>query len=105
MLSNSLFSKLPLDIIKEILLYDSHFVRRNNNRIVCIHKIPRSDFRYKLLDNIPKIYEISKYNYNVIIGKNKKYMIRHYLKPNHIWEYYFIILSKDMNANIIYIYI
>lgn len=100
MFLNLLFSKLPFDIIREILLYDSHFVIRNN-KIVCINKIPKEDFRFMLYNNIPKIYEVSPNNWNVIIIKNKKYIIKHYLRENFTWEYSFLIFSKDPHSNII----
>jgi hypothetical protein len=41
-----IFSKLPTDIIKNILLYDEHFIMRKGN-IVSI--IPKKDYRYELL--------------------------------------------------------
>jgi hypothetical protein len=41
-----IFSKLPTDIIKNILLYDEHFIMRKGN-IVSI--IPKRDYRYELL--------------------------------------------------------
>lgn len=39
-MNNFLFYKLPFDLIREILLYDKHFImRKSNNRIICINKI------------------------------------------------------------------
>ena len=101
MILNSFFSRLPFDIIREILLYDSHFVLRNNTRIICINKIPKSDFRFMLYDKIPKIYQLSPNCSNVIICKKKKYIIRHYLRSSLIWEYSFSIFSKDPHTNMI----
>jgi len=43
------FSKLPLDIIKYILLYDEHFIMRKGE-IISI--IPKTDYRYILLNFI-----------------------------------------------------
>lgn len=100
--SASLFSKLPFDMIREILLYDTHFVVRknnNNNRIVCINKIPKDDLRFKLYDTVPKVYEIATNNWSVILGKDKKYVIGHYLRPSLVWEYRFLIFSKDQHTN------
>ena len=45
----SIFCKLPLDIIKYILLYDEHFIIRKGG-IVSI--IPKTDYRYTLLNFI-----------------------------------------------------
>ena len=97
-LNSSLFSKLPFDIIREILLYDRRFVIRNK-RIIYINKIPKEDFRFTLYDNISKIYQLSNNSWSVILGKNKRYVIRHYLRVNLVWEYSFIIFSKDLHTN------
>jgi len=101
--SSSLFSNLPFDIIREILLYDTHFVLRNNvnsNRIVCINKIPKDDYRFFLYSKIPKVYQLAPNSWSVILEKGqKKYIIRHYLRPSLIWEYSFVIFSKDLHTN------
>lgn len=101
--SSFLFSKLPFDIIREILLYDPHFVVRSDNnkkRIVCINKIPRDDYRFQLFDTVPKVYQHLMYSWSVILGKEgKKYIIRHYLRPSLIWEYSFVVFSKDAHTN------
>jgi hypothetical protein len=44
-----IFSHLPNDIIKHILLYDEHFIMRKGN-IISI--IPKTDYRYNLLNFI-----------------------------------------------------
>ena len=44
-----IFCKLPLDIIKYILLYDEHFIMRKGE-IISI--IPKTDYRYILLNFI-----------------------------------------------------
>ncbi len=41
-----IFSKLPIDIIKKILLYDDHFTIRKGNIVSIISK---KDYRYELL--------------------------------------------------------
>jgi len=63
-----IFSKLPMDLIYMILLYDEHFIMRKG-KIVSI--IPKSDYRYKLLSFITldigyivKDYNRTRYNYN-----------------------------------------
>jgi hypothetical protein len=101
MISNTLFSKLPFDIIKEILLYDTHFVVRNNNKIVCINKIPKDDFRFRLYDNVPKVYEKGHNSWSIVILKTKTYILRHYLTPTQEWEYSFLVFSKDSHTNMI----
>jgi hypothetical protein len=53
-----IFCKLPNDIKKYILLYDEHFIVRNG-KIISI--IPKTDYRYKLLNNITSTsYHIKK---------------------------------------------
>ena len=102
MLINSLFSQLPFDIIREILLYDHRFViRKQYNRLICvnINKIPKLDDRLLLFTSLPRIYEISHNNWSVILGTNKKYIISHYLRPSNIWEYKFVTFSKDPHTN------
>jgi hypothetical protein len=102
--SSFLFSNLPFDIIIEILLYDTHFVWRNDKynkkRIVCINKIPKDDYRFFLYSKIPKVYELAPNSWSVILEKElKKYIIRHYLRPSLIWEYSFVVFSKDPHTN------
>jgi hypothetical protein len=103
MLSNkSLFAKLPFDIIREILLYDRHFVvRKKNNNLICINKISKLDERFLLLAKIPKIYQLSPNSWSVILGINKRYVVKHYLRPSNIWEYSFVTFSKDPHTNMI----
>jgi hypothetical protein len=58
-----IFDKLPNDIIKNILLYDKHFIMRKGN-IISI--IPKTDYRYKLLNFITyKLDYIEKKNHQV----------------------------------------
>jgi len=64
-----LFCKLPMDIIKSILLFDKHFIVRNGE-ITTI--IPKSDYRYNLLQTITfksciveKFHDRIRYNYNL----------------------------------------
>jgi hypothetical protein len=100
MSNDFLFSLLPFDIIREILLYDTHFIiRKQNNRIICINKIPKTDKRFLLFKNIPKVYEISKNSWSVILGLCKRYVICHSLKPSQLWQYSISIFSKDQITN------
>lgn len=57
----SIFCKLPLDIIKYILLYDEHFIIRKG-KIVSI--IPKTDYRYILLNFITFTLDYLENNYN-----------------------------------------
>jgi hypothetical protein len=99
-LTESLYSKLPFDIIREILLYDERFViRKKENYLVCINKISKLDERYLLLSKIPKIYQLASNSWSVILGINKRYILKHYLRPSNIWEYNFVTFSKDPNTN------
>lgn len=97
--NNSIFSLLPFDLIKEILLFDCRFVLRNKKTIVWINKIDKKDSRYTILQTIPKIFEISRNSWSVILGKEKKYILKHYLRPSLIWEYSYVIFSKDPHTN------
>jgi hypothetical protein len=103
MLSNkSEFSKLPFDIIREILLYDRRFViRKQQNRVICINKISNLDQRILLLEKIPKIYELAPNSWSVILGTNKRFVMKHYLRSSNIWEYSFVTFSKDPHTNMI----
>lgn len=57
-----IFSKLPIDLVKNILLFDDHFIMRKGN-IVSI--IPKNDNRYSLLKFITlKIGYIHNFNNN-----------------------------------------
>ena len=98
-----LFSKLPFDIIREILLYDQHFViRKQDNSLVCINKIPKIDKRFLLYDNIRKINELSDNKWFVVLlRKNKKFVICHTLTLSLVWDYSFITFSKDPHTNMI----
>ena len=95
-----LFNNLPFDLIREILLYDKHFIyRKNEYKIICINKIPKIDKRYLLFENIPKVYELSINSWSVILGKNKKFVICHSLRPSFLWEYSISTFSKDKHTN------
>ena len=100
MINNSLFHKLPFDIIREILLYNSHFIiRKQSNRLICINKIPKTDKRFFLFKSVPKVYELSKNSWSVILGTFKRYVISHSLRPSLIWQYSISIFSKDQITN------
>ena len=101
-MNNFLFHKLPFDIIREILLYNEHFViRKQNNRLICISKIPKIDKRFFLYDTVPKIYKTSDNSWSVILGKDKRLVLCRSLKPSLAWEYSFTVFSKDQHTNMI----
>ena len=102
MMNNFLFYKLPFDIIREILLYDEHFViRKQNNRLICISKIPKIDKRFFLYKTVPKIYKTSDNSWSVILGKEKRFVLCRALKLSLTWEYSFTVFSKDKHTNMI----
>jgi len=98
--TKSIFSQLPFDLIREILLYDSHYVlRRETNRLVFIQKIPKTDPRFLLFNTVPRIYERSMNNWTVILGKDTRYIMGHRLRPDNIWEYSLVTFRKDPHLN------
>ncbi len=46
-----IFSNLPSDIIKHIICFDKHFILRNNK---LVSRIPKDDYRFKVLNYIVK---------------------------------------------------
>ena len=68
-MNNFIFCKLPDDIIKNILLYDEHFIMREG---VITSIIPKTDYRYKLLHFFmtklrikEKLHNTIKYTYHL----------------------------------------
>ena len=91
-----MFEKLPWDIIQEILLFDSHFIYRNQN-LICIDKISRDDKRYFLLSKIPRIHKIAHNIWNVVLYEpitKKRYVLGY---RNGQWEYFFHIFTYPWN--------
>jgi hypothetical protein len=64
---NIIFSKLPLEIINYICLYDDHFIMRKGELISIISK---NDYRYKLVNFITFKFESSCKFYNNMIAYN-----------------------------------
>jgi len=92
----SIFSLLPFDLIREILLYDWHFVLRGETkRLICIQKIPKTDPRFLLYGAIPRIYERSVNNWTVILGNDTRFIMGRRLRPDLIWEYCFVTFRRD----------
>jgi len=97
----SIFSLLPFDLIREILLYDPRYVfRGKTKRLVFIQKIPKTDYRFLLYKTVPRIYERSTNNWTVILGKDTRFVMSHRLRPDLIWEYGFVTFRKDRYLNI-----
>lgn len=101
-----MFEKLPWDIIREILLFDSRFILRNKI-LIQINKIPREDHRYSLLSKKPKIYKFSDNQWSVILNENeskKRYIISYNFNFVDIREYVFYtfiynVLDRQMNKS------
>jgi hypothetical protein len=96
----SVFSQLPFDLIREILLYDRHFVvREETKRLICIQKIPKTDPRFLLFATVPRIYERSTNNWTVILGTDTRFVMGRRLRPDQIWEYSFVTFRRDPHMN------
>jgi len=96
--ATQIFANLPFDMIREILLYDTHYLIRNN-KLICIDKIPETDHRFTLYTNVPRIFKQTSTSWVVIMGTHKKYILWHRLKPNDTWEYSYVVFSKDPHTN------
>ena len=96
----SIFSQLPFELIREILLFDSRFVFRKKT-LLYIDKIPKDDVRFLLYANVPRIYERSVNNWSVILGTNTRFVMSHRLRPDLIWEYSFVTFHNDPHMNMI----
>ena len=100
-MSLSIFAKLPFDMIREILLYNTHYVIRNK-KLICINRICKTDYRLKLYDNdVPRIFKQTPNSWAVSMGINKKYVLWHRVKPNLSWEYSFVVFGKDPHTNML----
>ena len=98
----SIFQQLPFYIIREILLYDRRYAfRKQNKSLIFINKIAIDNNLLHLLKKIPKIFQISTNNWQVILGRNlKRFVLSHSLKPSQSWEYGFSTFSKENHTNI-----
>ena len=95
MASLYLFSKLPIEIIKNILTFNKNFVIRKGE-IITIKKIPKNDARYHILLKKPEI------NCNPFITRN--YISQSYVcLPKHDGDMapHFLIAGKDVNGQFI----
>jgi hypothetical protein len=90
-----LFSKLPMDLIKNILTFNANFVIRRGV-IMTIKKMPKNDARYDMLLKKPKI------NPNQWITRN--YISQSYVcLPKHDGDMapHFLIVGKDTKGQFI----
>jgi hypothetical protein len=91
---NTIFSQLPDEIIRTILFYDSRFIWRENQWIV-ISPFLREDYRYRLLEKIPKKFNMSPNSWSVILGEKKRMVMGYRNVVNNEWEYFFSIFAYD----------
>lgn len=89
-----LFSQLPDEIIRNILIYDSRFIWRENKWII-ISPFSRDDFRYRILEKIPRKYNMSTNSWSVILVGKEKRMVLGYRNILNEWEYFFSIFAYD----------
>jgi hypothetical protein len=91
----SIFSKLPFDLIRYILLFNYHFILRKN-KIICINSILKNDYRYELLSNIEKKYQIVRNQWTVILncGIHYKRFVFGYNINTTLWRNYFFYTYK-----------
>ena len=98
-MEKSIFSKLPDEIIKYILLFDKHFIYRDK-KIISIDSISKLDNRYILLQDIPKKYKMGEH-WSVILNdkKSKKRFVLGYRIIINKWEYFFYTFKYDFILN------
>ena len=90
-----LFSRLPDEIIQEILVYDRRFIWRENKMII-ISPFSREDHRYHLLAKMPRKYNMSVNSWSVILGEKKRMVLGYRnIGENNEWEYFFSVFSYD----------
>jgi hypothetical protein len=103
MVDKNIFSKLPFDIIKYILLYNNYYILRNN-KIIFINKISKEDNRYKILSKKPFIRKLRNNSWGVYLDNiNKKYIVEYSYKFG-VWKYNFYIYLIDKLIRIINYY-
>jgi hypothetical protein len=95
MASLKLFSSLPMELIKQVLVFNINFVIRKGE-IITIKKIPKNDTRYAMLLKRPVISP------NFFI--NRSYVSHAYVcLPKHDGDMapHFLISGKDINGQFI----
>ena len=94
MILNNIFGKLPLDIIKYILLFNEQFIMRNGEMISII---PKTDERYDLLNFITFKLDCLERNHNIT-----KYLYRFpnlHNYPERDNEFYSDSIQVNINEN------
>lgn len=101
-----IFKNLPSEIIENILSFNYHFIFRKN-KLICINFISKEDFRYKLIMEIQKKYQITKNSWSVILSpnENKKYVLGYRLYAGDNWEYFFYVFTRDYTTSFMENYI
>ena len=94
-MEKSIFAKLPDEVINHILLYDEHFIWREN-KLISIDLFSKTDMRYLLLQKIPRKYKMGE-NWSVILMNeiSKKRFVLGYRMIVNKWEYFFYTFSFD----------
>jgi hypothetical protein len=95
-MQKSIFSLLPDEIIREILVYDRRFIWREN-RLIFISRFSKKDERYSLLKKIPRKWNLSENTWSVILClENKKRFVLGYRNVvNNEWQYFFSVFSYN----------
>ena len=105
---SKIFSRLPFDIIRKILLFNNHYIERKG-KIICIHKIPKNDIRYTILEQKQLIRKLRTNSFGLgmnswgvwMNNNNKQYTLEYTLTFNNEWEYNFITYEIDKPLRLI----
>lgn len=95
-MQHSIFSLLPDEIIRDILVYDRRFIWREN-KMICISRFSKEDERYCLLKKIPRKWNLSENTWSVILclENKKRFVLGYWNVVNNIWRYFFSVFSYD----------
>ena len=78
---HKLFTHAPIDVVNHILSFDRRFTLANGKPDITTTKIPATDPRYEMLQNIPKIVPIDENRALVYLSrKYNTFMCLNYLK-------------------------
>ena len=111
-MQKSIFSLLPDEIIRNILVYDRRFIWREN-RLLCISRFSKNDERYCLLEKIPRKWNLSENTWSVIfcLENKKRFVLGYKNVVNNVWRYFFFVflydplmkeMIEDADMNIVY---
>jgi len=95
-MQTSIFSHLPDEIIRNILLYDRRFIWREK-KIIIISSFSKKDERYSLLKKIPRKWNSSENTWSVILSlpNKKRFALGYRNVVNNEWRYFFSIFSYN----------